>query len=65
MNHKDYVNETPPPVVPGREFEPLLDSAEAAALLKIHPEDAAENGTARRGGCHPDRQVVAFSCLRA
>ena len=48
MNHKDPVKYTPhPPIVPGQEFEPLLDSEEAAALLKIHPKTLQK--LARRG----------------
>jgi excisionase family DNA binding protein len=31
-------NPTPPPSSEGTVFEPLLDSEEAAALLKIHPK---------------------------
>jgi excisionase family DNA binding protein len=48
MNHKDSVKDLPrPPVLPGEEFEPLLDSEEAAALLKIHPKTLQK--MARRG----------------
>jgi hypothetical protein len=25
-------------------FEPLLDSTQAASILRIHPKDASENG---------------------
>ena len=48
MNHKESVKDLPrPPVVPQEEFEPLLDSEEAAALLKIHPKTLQK--MARRG----------------
>jgi excisionase family DNA binding protein len=48
MNHKESVKDLPrPPVVPQGEFEPLLDSEEAAALLKIHPKTLQK--MARRG----------------
>jgi len=48
MNHNDSLKNTPrPPVVPGEDFEPLLDSEEAAALLKIHPKTLQK--MARRG----------------
>lgn len=48
MNQKDSVKDMPRPlVVPGEEFEPLLDSEEAAALLKIHPKTLQK--MARRG----------------
>lgn len=47
-NHKDSVKNAPqPPLVPGQQFEPLLDSEEAAALLKIHPKTLQK--LARRG----------------
>ena len=47
-NHKDPVKNAPQaPIVSGQEFEPLLDSEEAAALLKIHPKTLQK--LARRG----------------
>ncbi|MGB8888786.1 MAG: helix-turn-helix domain-containing protein [Candidatus Korobacteraceae bacterium] len=57
MNHKDVEeNTTRPPVVSEEEFEPLLDSEEAAALLKIHPKTLQK--MARRG------EVVAIQIGR-
>ena len=57
MNHKDVEeNTTRPPVVSEEEFEPLLDSEEAAALLKIHPKTLQK--IARRG------EVVAIQIGR-
>ena len=48
MNQKESVKDLPrPPVVSHEEFEPLLDSEEAAALLKIHPKTLQK--MARRG----------------
>jgi excisionase family DNA binding protein len=47
-NHRSFeVQHEPSPVAPEGEFEPLLDSEEAAALLKIHPktlQKLARNG---------------------
>ena len=47
-NHNDFEERRPPTsVVLDHEFEPLLDSGEAAALLKIHPktlQKMARNG---------------------
>jgi hypothetical protein len=44
-------------------FEPLLDGAEAAALLKIHPKTLQK--MARNGEVSADsyRQALAFSCV--
>ena len=48
MNHKDTEKESPrPSTVPDDDFEPLLDSEGAAALLKIHPKTLQK--LARRG----------------
>lgn len=48
MKRKDLEREPPrPPAVSKEEFEPLLDSEEAAALLKIHPKTLQK--LARRG----------------
>jgi excisionase family DNA binding protein len=48
MKRKNPESELPrPPVVSEEEFEPLLDSEEAAALLKIHPKTLQR--LARRG----------------
>ena len=48
MKRKHLESEPPrPPVVFEEEFEPLLDSEEAAALLKIHPKTLQK--LARRG----------------
>ena len=47
-NHVDFEERRPPtPAVRTQAFEPLLDSEEAAALLKIHPktlQKMARNG---------------------
>jgi excisionase family DNA binding protein len=47
-NHENFEERRPPTsVVPDQAFEPLLDSGEAAALLKIHPktlQKLARNG---------------------
>jgi excisionase family DNA binding protein len=57
MNHNGVVrNPTGPPIVAEEEFEPLLDSEEAAALLKIHPKTLQK--MARRG------EVVAMQIGR-
>jgi excisionase family DNA binding protein len=37
-----------------REFEPLLDSSEAASLLRIHPK-TLQKMARRRPGCHVGR----------
>jgi excisionase family DNA binding protein len=48
MNHNGVVrNQTGPRIVAEEEFEPLLDSEQAAALLKIHPKTLQK--MARRG----------------
>lgn len=48
MNHNGVVrNQTGPRSVAEDEFEPLLDSEQAAALLKIHPKTLQK--MARRG----------------
>ena len=48
MNHNGVVrNPMGPRIVAEEEFEPLLDSEEAAALLKIHPKTLQK--MARRG----------------
>ena len=48
MNHNGVVrNQTGPRIVAEDEFEPLLDSEQAAALLKIHPKTLQK--MARRG----------------
>jgi excisionase family DNA binding protein len=48
MNHNGVVrNKTGPRIVAEDEFEPLLDSEQAAALLKIHPKTLQK--MARRG----------------
>ena len=48
MKRKNPESELPrPPLVSEEEFEPLLDSEEAAALLKIHPKTLQK--LARRG----------------
>jgi len=57
MNHNGVVrNPTGPRIVAEEEFEPLLDSEEAAALLKIHPKTLQK--MARRG------EVVAMQIGR-
>lgn len=57
MNHNGVVRSpTGPPIVAEEEFEPLLDSEEAAALLKIHPKTLQK--MARRG------EVVAMQIGR-
>jgi excisionase family DNA binding protein len=59
MNHKETEpqKESPRPfVVRDEDFEPLLDSEEAAALLKIHPKTLQK--MARRG------EVVAIQIGR-
>jgi hypothetical protein len=45
------------------EFEPLLDSNEAAALLRIHPKNTSEICSPRRDQGKPRRQALAFSRL--
>ena len=48
MNHNGVVrSKTGPRIVAEDEFEPLLDSEQAAALLKIHPKTLQK--MARRG----------------
>jgi excisionase family DNA binding protein len=48
MNRKDPEKDSlRPPAASEEEFEPLLDSEEAAALLKIHPKTLQK--LARRG----------------
>ena len=57
MNHKEIARDFPQaPVLPSKDFEPLLDSEEAAALLKIHPKTLQK--LARRG------EVVAIQIGR-
>lgn len=57
MNHKETDKESVrPAAVPEDDFEPLLDSEEAAALLKIHPKTLQK--MARRG------EVVAIQIGR-
>ena len=57
MNHKESARDFPQaPVLPSKDFEPLLDSEEAAALLKIHPKTLQK--LARRG------EVVAIQIGR-
>lgn len=57
MNHKATDKESArPAAVPEDDFEPLLDSEEAAALLKIHPKTLQK--MARRG------EVVAIQIGR-
>lgn len=62
---KENENQFPaPPPAPPREdeFEPLLDSEEAAAA-KDPSQDPAEDGAAGRSGGDPDWQAVALSPL--
>jgi excisionase family DNA binding protein len=55
--NKEIQKESPrPSIVPNDDFEPLLDSEEAAALLKIHPKTLQK--MARRG------EVVAIQIGR-
>ena len=57
MNHKEIARDfLQARVVPSKDFEPLLDSEEAAALLKIHPKTLQK--LARRG------EVVAIQIGR-
>lgn len=46
-------------------FEPLLDTAEAARLLRIHSQDAAQKCPPRGNTCHSDWKVVAVSGFSA
>jgi hypothetical protein len=45
------------------QFEPLLDSAEAAALLQIHPKTLQKLARGRNGNRDPCRQALAVPSL--
>lgn len=54
--NKEIEKKSPrPSAVPEDDFEPLLDSEEAAALLKIHPKTLQK--MARRGESWPSKSV--------
>ena len=46
-------------------FEPLLDSDEAAELLRIHPKTLAANGSQSPDSRNPGWQAMAVPCLRS
>ncbi len=48
---------------PGNRFEPLLDSDEAADLLKIHPKTLQRMARRGDGGWNPDRKALALPCF--
>ena len=45
-------------------FEELLDSHEAAALLKIHPKNPAADGSQRGDRCSIGGTALAIPCVR-
>jgi hypothetical protein len=61
-HHEHFHERKAPGAVQDAAFEPLLDSSEAAALLKIHPK-TLEAGPQWRDRGNSDRQALAIPCV--